>query len=438
MTQVTKAAARDRNILTGIVTGLGGRGIGLLAPFLVMPAMLKHLGEANFGIWMTVVSITSMAMFMDFGIGNGLLTKLSKAFGNDDWPEMRRLIATGYAALSMIALTASALLMVGWGWLASLGHEHVLHNIDAVALQIAIVTGIAFLIGIPVFVIQRVMLSCQQNVQSNSWQMAGAFVAVVACYSVIYADGSSAAAVAAYAISPIVVMLVATVYFFLRKPELRPRKIDLTKPHAKELLSIGSYYFMLSIITSIALNLDNVIIAYVLGAEAVTEYAIPAKLASILGLLVSTIFLPLWAANGDAIVRKDYAWIERTSRRMSLIGGLMVASFGLLLALSSEKIVTIWMGRSFSNEFEVTLGFAFMYTLFAIASPYQMILNAAGVINTQIKAWAVFLVISILAKYCFITMLHQSWLTPFVSALAFLIFVLPLMQIKAKRIYANF
>jgi O-antigen/teichoic acid export membrane protein len=64
MTQNTKAIARDRNLLGGIVTGLGGRGIGLLAPFLVMPAMLEHLGEANFGIWMTVVSITSMAMFM--------------------------------------------------------------------------------------------------------------------------------------------------------------------------------------------------------------------------------------------------------------------------------------------------------------------------------------------------------------------------------------
>lgn len=437
MTQNTKAAARDRNLLGGIVTGLGGRGVGLVAPFLVMPAMLEHLGEANFGIWMTVVSITSMAMFMDFGIGNGLLTKLSKAYGNDDWPGMRRLIATGYAALSMIALTAAALLVVGWGWLANLGQENVLQMTDAVALQIATVTGIAFLIGIPISVIQRVMLSCQQNVQSNAWQMAGSFVSVAACYGVIYSDLSSAAAVAAYAMSPILVMLVATAYFFSRKPELLPRREDLTLSHAKELMALGSYFFILSIITSIALNSDNVIIALVLGPEAVTAYTIPAKLASILGLLVTTLFLPLWAANGDAIARKDYAWIERTSKRMSLIGGVLVGGLGLFMALFSEKIVSFWMGRSFGNETEIVVGFALMYTLFAIASPTQMILNAAGLLNTQIKAWVVFLVVSALAKYVCITMHHAACLIPFVSALAFLILILPIMRIEAKRVYAN-
>lgn len=104
--------ARDRSIIGGVITGLGGRGIGLFAPFLVMPAMLSHLGDRDFGVWMTVISITSMAMFMDFGIGNGLLTKLSKAFGCDDWPTMRRLIAAGYAALIIIAFLGSVLVFI--------------------------------------------------------------------------------------------------------------------------------------------------------------------------------------------------------------------------------------------------------------------------------------------------------------------------------------
>jgi O-antigen/teichoic acid export membrane protein len=438
MTLDNKAAKRDRNILNGVITGVGGRGVSLLAPFLVMPAMLKHLGEENFGIWMTLVSITSMAMFMDFGIGNGLLTKLSKAYGDDDLLGMRRLIATGYTTLTIISLTAAALLAFGLGWVAKLEQENVLHMTDAVAVQIAFVTGITFLIGIPISVIQRVMLSCQQNVQSNAWQLVSGFVTVAACYYVIHLNLTSAAAVAAYAISPILVMLVATAYFFVRKPELLPRRIDLSMSHAKELISLGSYFFILSIITSIALNSDNVIIAFVLGPEAVTAYAIPAKLASILGLLVTTLFLPLWAANGEAIARKDYVWIEQTNRRMSLIGGLLVGSMGLLLALFSEKILDIWMGRSFAHEAEIILGFTLTYTLFAIASSSQMILNAASMLRVQVIAWAVFLVISIVVKYGLVTMLHTSWMIPFVSAVTFFIFILPIMLIEAKKVYANF
>lgn len=433
MKQNNKAAARDRNILGGIVTGLGGRAFGLLAPFLVMPAMLKHLGEANFGTWMTAVSITSMAMFMDFGIGNGLLTKLSKAYGNDDWAGMRSLIATGYAALSMISLIAAVLLLVGLVWVADFGQEYVAQMTDTVAIQIAVVTSIAFLIGIPVSVIQRVMLSCQQTAQSNAWQIAGSFVAVAACYGVIYSDHSSSAAVAAYAMSPILVMLVATVFFFVRNPRLIPRRTDLTLSHAKELIALGSYFFILSIITSIALNSDNVIIALTLGAESVTTYAIPAKLASILGLLVTTLFLPLWAANGDAIARKDYVWIERTARRMSLIGGLLVCSLGLMFALFNQKLVEMWMGRVFEESTKIVAGYALMYTLFAVASPYNMILNAAGLVKIQILAWAVYFLLTMGLKVFFLSEFHRMDALPFISAFFYLLIVLPVVCFSARK-----
>ena len=94
---------RNRRIVTGIFGGALGRSISLLAPFIVMPIILHMLGAYLFGVWMTVLSFTAMALFMDFGIGNGLLTKLSYANGLNNYSEMRAYIVSAYISLSIIA-----------------------------------------------------------------------------------------------------------------------------------------------------------------------------------------------------------------------------------------------------------------------------------------------------------------------------------------------
>lgn len=433
MTLENAAKARNRSVRVGILAGVFGRIIGLLAPFLIMPAMLEHLGKVKFGIWMTAVSVTSMALFMDFGIGNGLLTKLSKAFGENDTCSMRRLISTGYGALVLMALFVSIVSVVfilfgnDKGWALQTATEG--------GSGIILITGASFLLGIPVSVIQRIMLAHQMTVSSNVWQIFGSIIGVVSCYGVVNAQLSAEAAITAYSISPIVAWILATVVFFKKHKNIRPSIQDFSFVNAKDLMALGSNFFFLSIITSISLNSDNLIIATVLGADAVTEYVIPAKLASVLGLLVTTLFLPLWAANGDAIARKDYEWVRQTSRRMTIVGGLAVGCVGFFLALFSDQIIALWMGRYFSNGMVVVAGLAVMYIFFAVASPHNMILNGVGEVGVQIKAWGLYLFISIGLKFfCLITFYRSDFL-PYIGAVSYLFTVLPAAYFSARYIY---
>jgi len=90
---------KNINLIKGILGGAGGRSVSLLAPFLVMPIMLNSMGESIFGLWLTILSLTSMIMFMDLGIGNGLLTKLSYENGLKNYGNMKSYIASGYFIL---------------------------------------------------------------------------------------------------------------------------------------------------------------------------------------------------------------------------------------------------------------------------------------------------------------------------------------------------
>ena len=427
---------RNSRIISGIFSGLLGRGVGLLAPFIILPEMLRYLGDGHFGVWMTTVSITSMAMFVDFGIGNGLLTHLSRAYASNEISKMRSYITSGYFALTVIALSAAALILLG-SFFATSWTRLQLDYGNNDSRYIVVVTLLAFAVGVPLSIIQRVMFACQKSALSNLWQMIGAVASVAVCYFSIHLKMPVWGVVTAYAFAPLFVSFIASIFFFRNHPQLLPGVRFFSKERALELMRLGSKFFLLSIITSIALNADNLIITSRAGASAVAEYAVAAKLASVLALIVTTAFVPLWAANGEAFAKKDFDWMRKTSWKMSLIGGVGVAIAGSMLAVLSDFIVLHWMGRKFEGLWEVMAVWAIFYTLLGIASPFNMILNSVGAVRVQIKAWSLFLIITLSGKYIALSEFSSLWIVPVISVFAYLLFILPMAIKSAALIYSG-
>lgn len=430
-------ARRNRNLLTGIAGGLAGRVASLAAPFVVMPAMLAHLGEARFGVWMAAVSATSVATFLDLGIGNGLLTRLSQAIGRSDFGFLRRDIASAYASMTAIALTCLGLLFglvlivdstrVADAWFA-LDRDH---------LDIVLVSFAGFLFGLPASVIHRVMYACQKAWQSSLWQVVSAGFSVSLCLLALGANLDDWEIVAAYSLPPAAVATVSAVWFFRREPDMRPGISDVSMRHVIDLLKIGVPFLALSIVTSLSLNADNLVIASRLGPEAVTEYAAPARLAALLGLLVTTMFLPLWAANGEAIARRDHAWVRRTARRMSGIGGLAVAIAGLILVAGSDAIMMLWMGRTFDQQFGTIASLSVLSVLMALTAPYNMILNSQGMVRPQLWAWGTFALISLPLKYWLVEP-DRLWFVPMVSGLLYASVIATVVVFAVRRSSARY
>ncbi|WP_162269809.1 oligosaccharide flippase family protein [Variovorax paradoxus] len=419
-----------------MLSGLLGRGVALIAPFIVMPAMLRYLGDIEFGVWMTTVSITSMALFLDFGIGNGLLTHLSQAHANGDISRMRSYITSAYAALATIALFVVVIILIGSLITATWIPLRATQNNEN-SRYIVIVTLMAFAGGVPLSIIQRVLYACQKSALGNMWQLLGSIASVAFCFLAIHLRSPTWVAVSVYAGAPLAVLIVATLLFFRTHPQLVPSVLFLSKARVFELMRLGSEFFVLSIITSIALNLDNLVITSRLGAMAVAEYVVAAKLASILALIVTTAFVPLWAANAEAFAKKDFYWIKKTSLQMSLIGGGGVALLGLLLVISCDFIIFHWMGRRFEDLQKLMTVWAIFYTLLGVTSPFNMVLNSIGLVRVQIKAWIFFLVATLIAKYLILESFPSLWIVPLVSAIGYLTFIAPMAIAAASNVYSK-
>ncbi len=402
-----------------------GRLVALAAPFAVMPELLRYLGAESFGVWMTAVSITSAALFLDLGVGNSLLTKLGVSFGREDYISARGYILGAYNIL--IKITVALLLLVllvvvlcvndvlNFG-VTPLGN----HDLYIIAICMA-----AFLVGVPASLIQKILYARQMVLQCNLWQILGAICSVISCYVAIWMSFSSWAVVLAYSLPPVLVMIVATFVFFSSNPALFPDRHDASPILFGELFGLGKRFLCLAVITSVGLNIDNTIIAATLGSESVTEFSVPIKLASLLGLLVTTMFLPLWPANADALVRNDYDWVRRSTIKMSTLGFGLVAAVGIVLVVVSNSLVEMWMGRSFENQGVVLAGQCCLFVLMAFTSPFNMLLNSLSRVRIQIVAWFLFLISTISVKLWLVPVVG-FWIIPIVTSAGYMVFIMPL------------
>lgn len=409
----------------GIFTGVGSRVLTLAAPLLTIPVTLRELGPEVFGFWMLVASISSMAMFADLGLGNGLLTRLSSSIVTNDQRTAKTLISTAYATLSSVALILLIFVAVAVPTLdlSILTGEAGTNSVDFKVIALLCLS--AFAITVPLSLIQRVQYAFQEAWKSNAWQVAGATVTVVAVYAAAYSGGGTFPIIAAAVFSSPLVMLANNIYYFTwNRPGVRP-SLRFTDPlAAKSLLRVGVAFFLLSLVTSFSLNVDNLVVSQLAGLETVAGFSITTKLFSLLGLAITMIALPLWPANGDALARGDIQWVRRTTKKIAILSMSAVSIGGAVLLVARNEIAAIWLGEGHTISFPLALGFVAWSVCMACVSPLFSVQNSRGIVRYQFVGWGLYALISIPLK---IIAFHVAGLPgiPLAGTLVYVLFVVP-------------
>lgn len=393
-------AGRGRTMTAGVATALMAKGFGLAAPLVVTPACFRYLGEQRYGLWMAVTALTGMAWFADLGLGNGLLTRLSRL--GDDAPQRAREISSAYATLGLVTVVLLAGLvvvepLVPWARLFSVTEPAIAGEASAVVL---LCFG-AFAVNIPLSLIQRIQYARTQVVQSNVWQSAGALLSMVAVLGAITAGWAPLAVIACAVLTVPVTNLVNTVVYFWRQdPAARPGPRLVHRATGVGLLRLGLQFFALSAMSSIALNLDSPLVAHVLGLTVAAHYAVVGKLFGVLSVFVGLVGMAVWPVNGAALARGDVAWVRRTTRRMVLLYGLVVGAVGVALVRHGHRLMELWLGTADASVVPtgVLAGLACWSVLVAVSSPLIVVQNSAGLLRAQFFGWSGFLLLGTALK----------------------------------------
>ena len=94
------------NLLTGTLTKYVLLFVNIALGIMLMPFTMRHLGTAEYGLWMLAASMTAYLQLLDLGYGNGLVRQVTQADARGDEAGVNVILSTFFVVYSLIGLIA--------------------------------------------------------------------------------------------------------------------------------------------------------------------------------------------------------------------------------------------------------------------------------------------------------------------------------------------
>jgi O-antigen/teichoic acid export membrane protein len=386
--------ARDRNHRRGkhlkltVFTGFMARAGAMLVTIVSVPLTLSYLGDERFGLWMTATSVVSMLAFADFGIGNGLLSAVAEASGRDDLDQIRRYISSGFTILIAIAACMLLLFFSTAYPLVDWAHVFNVHTPTARAEAGPAIAALVLCVAgsVSALVVPRVQLALQYGFIYNLSVTIAQFAVICAIWLISIGHGSVPLLIFALSGVPVLISGINGVLFFRRNRQFRPAWAFVDKAAMRRILNTGLLFVLLQIGISISFTSDKLIIARLLGAEAVASYAVYERVFGVGVNLVLVMLTPIWPAYAEAWARNDTEWVRRALRRSLSLSIGVSAAFAASIVVAGPLIVTLWTRKNVHVDSIVLYGLGIWCVIQSMLNALSMLLNGLHMIRIQVIA----------------------------------------------------
>ena len=333
------------HILQGVSTALAGRGIAIATSFIAVPLTVKYLGAERYGVWITLTSILGWLTIFDLGIGNTAINSVAEAMAHKDFASAKVRINSAYLTLTAIAAVVGIGMLISWHWIswpAVLGAKGGASSTEIT--RSAAIACFIFLANFPLGATARILGACKKIVLANYFGSAANILSLLFLIVATRLHAGLPGLVLALSGSTLAAGVMSAAWLYHHYDWLTPTLEGIELKNIGGLLNTGLPFFVVQISGVILFSTDNVIIAQVLGAKAVTPYSITWKLFSY-GSLLSTLTLPtLWPAYADAFARRDFVWLRRTYWYSLRIAAGTTFLFVLPLVIIARRFITVWAG----------------------------------------------------------------------------------------------
>jgi len=395
---------RLRRVFWTAATAVLAKGLNTVTLLIAVPITLSYLGAERYGFWMTVTSAVAFLGIADLGIGNGVLNIVSDSHGRNDAGKVIRCVSSAFFLLSGIALGLAILFAV----LSRQVHWANLFNVSSTAARSEAGPAVAVFVGcvlanLPLSIVPRIQMGYQEGYYNSIWQGASNVLALAGIVAIVRLRAGLPWLVLAIAGAPIVENALNGISLFaFRRPHLLPRPRHVEPLLARKILSLGFFFLLIQAANVTVYYVDNIIIARVLGPEAVTRYAVPMRLFSILPAILWMVLSPLWPAYGEAAARGDDSWLKSTLFRAVSITLSFCLAWSLLLVVFGGAILRVWTGGRvpFSRSLMVAMGLSMTVT--TIITAIALFLNAMNKIRFQVVFGLSAALLSTIAKVLFV------------------------------------
>ena len=348
-------------------------GINILVGIFLSPFILHRLGDAAFGIWVLIFSLTGYYGIFDFGIRSSIIRYVSKYTATHDLEEVSGLINT--AMFTYTCVGALSLLITLAGCLYVDRFFHIPQAFQSTARWLLLIVGASVALGFP-FGVFGGMLEGLQKFYVLNWTNIVFSSLLRLLLIVFYLNrGYGLLTVALITVGlPLIGSLVRAL-IALRSLPLRFSWKYVNREAFRRMANYSGVTFMIVIAWRLRFKTDAVVIGTFLSSAAITYFYAGSRLVDYAGEVVSSlaqIFVPM-SSQSDAAGNTDRL------RKIFIAGNRACAFVALpiiaIFIMLGKSIIEIWVGKKYvAQGYPVLLTLIIPYTLMQIQGASSRIL----------------------------------------------------------------
>ncbi|RIV23419.1 hypothetical protein DYU11_10470 [Fibrisoma montanum] len=392
-----------RNIIASVFL----KGAGVLISFIMVPLTISYVNVQNFGIWMTISSITLWFGIIDVGFGNGLRNQLVVNFAQNDFDVAKRSLSTLYFILILSAIFLSCLCGILTNFINWVELFHIDKSEQPIIQHVILIVLTSFSIQIALKPINSVLLADQRSSMTSWILLSGNLLALFCVFvAVRFTSGSLLTLAYIQSCTPVISLVIANVWLFSTKyKHIAPSLSAVRLRNSKSLFGTGGQFLFLQISSVLMFSSGNIVVSYFLGSDQVTVYTVANRYFGVIPLLYGIIITPYWSAFTDAYAKQDKVWIINTMRKLNQFTLLVLVSVVSLLFFAN-KAYGYWVGEKIYIPFLLSISFACYVVSYTALGNYNYFINGIGKIRVLLLASIFGLILYIPLNYIFIKYLN--------------------------------
>lgn len=368
--------AEKIQILKNVGSSWFSLGINVVVGVFLSPFILHRLGDAAFGIWVLIFSISGYYGIFDLGIRSSIVRYVSKFFAVQDKESLSKVISTSLFTYTCIGTLAMLVTIVGTVYVDSL--FKIPPAFHSTAQWLLLMVGASVAIGFPLGVFGGVLEGVQRFYVVNLTTVASTLLrATLIVFFLTKGYGLLTAAFITVSL-PLLGSLVRGWFAWrIVKVPLGFRFID--RETVRLIANYSGVTFIILVAGRLRFQTDEIVIGTLLSSVAITQFSIGARIvdyASEVVMGLAQIFIPM-ASQSDASGNTDRL-------RKILIGGNRACAFIILpiaavLIILGKSIIEVWVGaRYIADSYPVLVILTIPFTLMLAQATSGRILFGIG------------------------------------------------------------
>lgn len=359
------------------------RPISVLISLVYTPMMLSYLGDEQYGLWATMLSVMNWFTIFDFGIAGGFRNILSVEVAKHNKENIRKVTSTAYVLIGIIVSALFCILFI----IAQMVNWRSIFN-TSIDMKMGVIFVMIFTCCNFVFGLSNSVFYAKQRAEivpfiSVCVQVMNCFAILILLRMLKHPENRIPYVAFAYMFSTILTNVIFILFLWVKNPCFIPYISYFDKQYIKSIFSYGIKLFFLQISAIILFTTDNMIITQLFSPTFVTTYSITRNVYNILTAVFGAILLPIWSRYTVEAAEHNYTWIKKCIRIQLFIW--MIGIIGVVfLTILFVPLTSIWLHR----ELEVSIPFLTIMGLLIISEMFTAIfsnfLNGISHVNKQV------------------------------------------------------